>query len=164
MFKSYLSDPEDEQQQQQQQQQQQPDEEENENDKTLEQEEDGFSSDLESSDSSSSSSSSSDGEFFNLRGEFQEDDPLTISQLHAMTEEEAKAANELLEYDYEPGISLSSLEFGSVAGSPMEPGGGSGLEPYSSCILCGVDYETGKRTNNLASVASITLLLCSVRN
>jgi hypothetical protein len=105
-----------------------------------------------------------DDQEFNLQGEFHEDDMETSGALHSVAssspcgmipsivvEEVAE-----LEYEYEPGISLSSLEFGSQyqpqpllfqqQGRPAS----AATAAYSCmlyenhCFFCGVDYESGK--------------------
>ena len=85
-------------------------------------------------------------EDFNLEGEFHEDGLETSGDLAgsrrvSMIEvrqdeaEEDEENDRELEFDYEPGISLSNLEFGQASEEPCWP---------ESCLFCGVDYETGK--------------------
>jgi hypothetical protein len=60
-----------------------------------------------------------------------------------------------LEYEYEPGISLQSLEFGRQSEEPQFPDlSASTNSPRNSrlisrCPHCGVDYESGRRLNTL---------------
>ncbi|XP_059095030.1 bicaudal D-related protein homolog isoform X2 [Tigriopus californicus] len=76
--------------------------------------------------------SSDDGEF-NLSDEYQEDglDHETHGDLQGDSVEALESGDEM-EFEYEPAISLSSLEFARHASILSE----------SQCILCGLDYET----------------------
>lgn len=79
---------------------------------------------------------SSDEAEFNLSDEYQEDglDHETHGDLQGDSVELPDSGDEM-EFEYEPAISLSSLEFARHASILSE----------SQCILCGLDYETGKR-------------------
>lgn len=93
-------------------------------------------------------SSSKEDSDFSLEGEFQEDDlesSLLLSGAQRKSSSHSRIASDLdqegpedpdgLEFEYEPGISLGSLEFGQRSEEPCWP---------ENCLFCGVDYETGK--------------------
>ncbi len=99
-----------------------------------------------------------DGDDFQLEGEFHEDGLDTVQNLSGAAaaagarnglqeadveedleegeEEEEGAAD--LEFEYEPGISLSNLAFGQHGAQLLEASCWPG-----NCLFCGVDYETG---------------------
>ena len=94
-----------------------------------------------------SESDEDENEDFNLEGEFQEDDLessmiLSGSRRSLARKDEEEEGHESpdadLEFEYEPGISLSNLEFGQQSEEPCWP---------ENCLFCGVDYETGRPKN-----------------